>query len=263
MKASFLTGFTLFLLLFISGTSFSEENIQMQEPQPEPDEFMEINVNNDLVSIRVKNVEFKKLLLSLGQKAGFDVEIESASTRKVTTGFDSLKIEDAIRRITNLVQEHNFNILYYNDKGSISKLIVWSLWLARPGVPPPKTIQPLRPSPKIPPLQPSIQQTPPQPPKVEQKWLARIDVADIWKKYDKDKKGVDKAGVFQGFRDETVARLRNYYNEIKQRLSDDSLQEYKDIVNSIDTAEDVEEFDDHWYWLNDWADENRVWIATN
>lgn len=83
-------------------------------------------------------------------------------------------------------------------------------------------------------------------------WLHTLDVTDLWASYDESSGNEG----FIKFRDEVVSRIK----------SSDFFSMYDDrlvvIVFNLSAAEDVNDFDDAWSELYDWADDARVWLAT-
>lgn len=91
-------------------------------PAPEPKHL--ILVEEDLLSIEVKDMELGKLLSEVARKAGFKTDMSAEiAKKKVSTKFIGLQMEKGIARIMTLIREKNFNI-YYAPDGKISKVEV-------------------------------------------------------------------------------------------------------------------------------------------
>jgi hypothetical protein len=82
-------------------------------------------------------------------------------------------------------------------------------------------------------------------------WDRRINLADIWR---------NEGLTFEQRRDAIVSRL-NASPWIKNR-DQSGFDQLGDIVYSLSTADDQEEFNGWWGELYDHADIDRVWIAT-
>lgn len=87
-------------------------------------------------------------------------------------------------------------------------------------------------------------------------WTIKIDVADLWEKYQDDED-------FEAFKEALFPRLREKLSEVEDKLGSDVAMEFDDLVDQIEyNADDVEEFDYIWQDLYDWADTNMVWLGT-
>lgn len=87
-------------------------------------------------------------------------------------------------------------------------------------------------------------------------WKMKIDVSDIWQKYEDD-------NDFEAFKSELLTVLNSETEKISDVLGEDEAREYEDMVQEIEYgADDEDEFDYIWQNLYDWADVNKVWIAT-
>lgn len=82
---------------------------------------------------------------------------------------------------------------------------------------------------------------------------SQIDLKDIWSRADKEDMYDDD--VFMKFRDETVKVCRSY-----KRFPNRA--QYHDIVEDMAIANDIDDFNDSFANLYDWADDNAIWIAT-
>jgi Zn-dependent M32 family carboxypeptidase len=88
------------------------------------------------------------------------------------------------------------------------------------------------------------------------KWIMKIDVSDIWQKYEDD-------NDFEAFKSELLPVLQSKTEKISNVLGEDEAREYEDMVQEIEfSADDEDEFDYIWQDLYDWADANKVWIST-
>jgi hypothetical protein len=77
-------------------------------------------------------------------------------------------------------------------------------------------------------------------------WSATLRIADVWK---------NEELTFEQRRDEIVARIK--------RLPDcEHDAGLEDIATDLEEAGDVPTFDQAWDHFYDWADLNRVWVAT-
>lgn len=90
-------------------------------------------------------------------------------------------------------------------------------------------------------------------------WLVTIDLIDIWNKYPSDE--ITDGDKFLEVRDEVVKRLRAKKDEI-EKFPSVSMFEFDSIIDCLEITEDMDEFNDYWSQLYDWADDHGVWIAT-
>jgi len=79
-------------------------------------------------------------------------------------------------------------------------------------------------------------------------WLYSLELKEILKQYGEKS--------FEDVRDESTKLLEYFKNS--HFNSDDKLEE---IIENLQSAEDVNEFDDALEELYDWADERRVWLG--
>lgn len=87
-------------------------------------------------------------------------------------------------------------------------------------------------------------------------WVIKIDVADIWQKYEDDED-------FDAFKEELLPILKSKVEEVSKKLGEEEAMEFEDLVSEIEyNADDEDEFDYIWQQLYDWADSNRVWLGT-
>lgn len=87
-------------------------------------------------------------------------------------------------------------------------------------------------------------------------WILRIDVTDIWEEYSEDED-------FELFKEKLIPILKSKTEEIEDLLGEDEASAYESLIDDIEYGVDnIEEFDYAWNNLYDWADINRVWIAT-
>ncbi len=131
-------------------------------------EFLELKIDNKLVYLKAKGVNLKELLTKLGEQAGFEVSVNS-STTTISSSIEGLTVEETIHRIMNIIQERNYNI-FYNEKGDIKKLEVFSSSESTPSAPQQTPQKPGVPrfrrpvTPQTPPSQGQTQQQEIQPP---------------------------------------------------------------------------------------------------
>lgn len=78
-------------------------------------------------------------------------------------------------------------------------------------------------------------------------WKYRVDLKDVFH---------DENRTFEERRDEIVGRIKTagFYDEDDEYLGE--------LVAYIEESEDVDEFNVSWDEFYDWADVNRVWVAT-
>jgi hypothetical protein len=91
-------------------------------------------------------------------------------------------------------------------------------------------------------------------------WKLTIDVVEQWDSL-KELEGDARYNevTFFPLRDALVAKLRVYRN-LADRL--DNSGEFEIIVDNLAEVEDIDEMDEVWSNLYDWADEYRAWIKT-
>lgn len=85
------------------------------------------------------------------------------------------------------------------------------------------------------------------------RWVATLDVKDVWK--DDFFTTEEQMLIVSGRLDNFAA---NWQGEEKEYL-EDLAEELADAAHS----ENVDWFDQVWAALYDWADDNRVWVATS
>jgi len=86
-------------------------------------------------------------------------------------------------------------------------------------------------------------------------WVIKIDIADIWQKYEDDED-------FDAFKEALIPVLQSKVEEVVDELGDGVGMEYEDMIQEIENTEDVDEFDYVWQDMYDWADANMVWLGT-
>lgn len=91
-------------------------------------------------------------------------------------------------------------------------------------------------------------------------WKMSIDLKDIWK--DSGEVDLYDDAVFRTFFDRIVERLKSYDTEVRNKLGSNGLTQYQDAVGWIETANDVDTFNDYLNDLHTWADIAHVWIST-
>ena len=91
------------------------------------------------------------------------------------------------------------------------------------------------------------------------KWIYKMNFKDIWEAYDNDEM------EFSEFLTKFVQKLKYHYEELQSKniVDDDELDSLSAIVDEFEYSVEYEnEFDNIFTDLYDWADYNRVWIAT-
>jgi Zn-dependent M32 family carboxypeptidase len=86
-------------------------------------------------------------------------------------------------------------------------------------------------------------------------WKFKIDVSEIWQKYEDD-------NDFESFISELIPALKAKQDEVTEKVDEDEAMDYEDMLNDLEGTTDEDEFDFVWQQLYDWADFNKVWIAT-
>jgi hypothetical protein len=87
-------------------------------------------------------------------------------------------------------------------------------------------------------------------------WIVKIDVADIWDKFQDDED-------FEEFKEALIPILSEKVDEIRNKIGEVEAMQFEDKISEIEyNANDVEEFDYIWQDMYDWADDNMVWIGT-
>lgn len=86
-------------------------------------------------------------------------------------------------------------------------------------------------------------------------WIIKLDLSDIWNKYQDDED-------YDEFKEALIPALEEKVEEVVDKLGDDVGMEFEDMIEEIKNADDEEEFDYIWQDLYDWADENMVWLGT-
>lgn len=89
-------------------------------------------------------------------------------------------------------------------------------------------------------------------------WKLKIYLGDLWIK---DERIYDPE-VFKNTTKAITERLKKSYAEIEKKLGFILKDELEDLVIEMEDTDDVEEFNDVWDRLYDWADTNSVWIDT-
>lgn len=118
-----------------------------QEPKPEPPRrVLNVEIQNDLLSLELENVDFSAVIKAVGEKAGFKIEGKGeVFGRKLNTKFTNIEVERGVLRLLTLVKETNY-MLHYDTKGQISKLEILGIGSGRAPAAT-TTRQPLRPTP--------------------------------------------------------------------------------------------------------------------
>lgn len=87
-------------------------------------------------------------------------------------------------------------------------------------------------------------------------WKYKIDMADTWERYP------DEIG-FRTLKSLVVDELNKALEDLRDIIEDeDEIMSLEDLISEIEITDDEEEFDPVWTELYDWADYNKVWIAT-
>jgi hypothetical protein len=121
MKAA-LSGL-LCLMLFAPALAGAQSAGESQPPVTIPS--MSVDVTDGLLSVDIKDEEFGNVIGDIANKAGFKAEIEGAvASKKLSTVFKKVNMEAGIIRLITLAGEKNY-FIYYDEKGSISKLEVY------------------------------------------------------------------------------------------------------------------------------------------
>lgn len=135
-----------------------------QEPKPEPPKHvLNVEIQDDLLSVELENVDFGAVIKAVGDKAGFRIEGRGeVFNRKLNTRFTGMEVERGVLRLLTLVKESNY-MLHYDTKGLISKLEIFGIESGKaPAVTPAATTrQPMRPT--TVPRRPAVSTESPQP----------------------------------------------------------------------------------------------------
>ncbi len=101
----------------------TESSQQAQEAKPEePKSLLSVELQNDLLSVELKDVDFGSAIRAIADKAGFAIEgAGEVLSRKLNTRFTGVEVERGVLRLLSLVRENNY-MLQYDAKGRISKL---------------------------------------------------------------------------------------------------------------------------------------------
>jgi hypothetical protein len=78
-------------------------------------------------------------------------------------------------------------------------------------------------------------------------WKYTLNLADIWR---------DESLTFEQLRDETIRRIMG-----SRFYTDEDLELYE-IVDELADTDTRDYFDQVWHAFYDWADAERVWVAT-
>mgnify|MGYP001588450541 CR=1 FL=1 len=91
-------------------------------------------------------------------------------------------------------------------------------------------------------------------------WKMKIDVSDLWSKYsDEELEDIEK---FEEVRNGIVEILRGKNKDIEKIWEEEVAYEFESIVDDLENSDNLNEFNDYWNTLYDWADSYRVWINT-
>ena len=81
-----------------------------------------INVKDGLLSVDVADAEFGSVMKEIAARAGIRVDMSGdILSRKITTRFSRLDLEDGISRLMTLLQEKNYTIRY-DSKGNVNSV---------------------------------------------------------------------------------------------------------------------------------------------
>ena len=87
-------------------------------------------------------------------------------------------------------------------------------------------------------------------------WKIKIKVSNIWQEF-------EDSEDFESFKAKLVPALKSYQSKIEKNLGTDEAMYYDNLVQEIEyAADDVDEFDEIFADMYDWADGNKVWIET-
>lgn len=93
-------------------------------------------------------------------------------------------------------------------------------------------------------------------------WKYRLDVSDLWHKYDEDK--IDTLS------ETDPAAWSRFVHEISDRVSSlsadlppEQSKVLQGLAEELDAAPNIENFNDIWHALYDFADANRIWVDTS
>lgn len=96
------------------------------------------------------------------------------------------------------------------------------------------------------------------------KWIMTIDVKEQWDMIKKesadlsDEQKFPKSKAYKKF----IRVLKDASNKIEKIFGEEAKDDYYYIVEELEEADTVGDFNYLWEELYDWADSNRVWIKT-
>ena len=95
-------------------------------------------------------------------------------------------------------------------------------------------------------------------------WRLTINVSNIWKRYEEPfEENPEDEELFEDFKSEMVPHLQSYISKVQFNVNDiDEAGRYSDLLMEMEDALDLEEFNEIWNELYNWADYNRIWIQT-
>jgi len=82
-------------------------------------------------------------------------------------------------------------------------------------------------------------------------WKLKVDVTEEFSAFG------DEEATFKTTRDLIVAKLEAL--DLSE-FNEQDVEQLDEIVEALRYSPDLDEFDDHWEELYDWADDNRLWI---
>ena len=101
------------------------EIVETPLPVEEVPHNIEIRIENNSVYMKAVNATLKEILTALAKEGGFEVSVSSYSS-KISTTIEGLSVEETIHRLMKILQEGNYHI-YYDEKGSIKRVEVFSV----------------------------------------------------------------------------------------------------------------------------------------
>lgn len=172
MSDRFSFSFLCLLLAFISAMPAAAQT-KPQAPSPvaapasqddqdakhePPKSVLNVEIQNNLLSVELENIDFGTAILAVAEKAGFKIEgTGEVFSRKLNTRFTDIEVERGVLRLLTLVRESNY-MLHYDTNGLISKLEIFGISSGK--APTVTAKQPLRPTPTV--RQPTVSPEPPQ-----------------------------------------------------------------------------------------------------
>lgn len=108
----------LLSLLIIPAVLFGEEADKKPEGKPDSRTDFVLTIKDDLISLSAKDASLKEVVEEIGKRMKIKVVANIPEEEKVTTEFDRLSLEDALKRLSrNYVYEKE------SEKGKITKIM--------------------------------------------------------------------------------------------------------------------------------------------